>query len=101
MAYEHGSGMTKGSRVSQRAWHSYTPYPDIPDDNIQDNIISRWDITITPKDFKAVMRLVTPPYRHAMHTLSFLPSTEVSHRANANRDAFSSLWATNLHVHRY
>ncbi len=67
---------------------AFTPDPDIPDDNIQDNIISRWDITITPEDFKAVMGLVIPLYRHATHILSFLPSTEVSHRANADRDAF-------------
>ena len=33
------------------------------------------------------LELVTPLYRHATHILSFLPSTEVKHRANADRDA--------------
>ena len=42
---------------------------------------------ITAEDFKAVLELVTPLYRHATHILSFLPSTEVKHRANADRDA--------------
>lgn len=68
----------------------YAPVPDkeIPTDNVKDGIITRWDITITPEDFKAVIGLVKPLYRHATHILSFLPSSEISHRANADRDAF-------------
>ncbi len=34
------------------------------------------------------MNLVKPLYQHATHILSFLPPSEVSHRANADRDAF-------------
>ena len=45
-------------------------------------------MTITPEDFKAVLNLVKPLYQHATHILSFLPPSEVSHRANADRDAF-------------
>lgn len=67
---------------------SFTPDKEIAADNIKDNIITRWDVTITPGDFKAVLGLVTPLYRHATHILSFLPSTEISHRTNADRDAF-------------
>ena len=68
----------------------YAPVPDkeIPTDNVKDGIITRWDITITPEDFKAVLGLVKPLYRHATHILSFLPSSEIQHRANADRDAF-------------
>ena len=68
----------------------YAPVPDkeIPTDNVKDGIITRWDITITPEDFKAVLGLVKPLYRHATHILSFLPSSEIPHRANADRDAF-------------
>ena len=68
----------------------YAPAPDkeIPTDNVKDGIITRWDITITPEDFKAVLGLVKPLYRHATHILSFLPSSEIPHRANADRDAF-------------
>jgi len=38
----------------------YAPVPDkeIPTDNVKDGIITRWDITITPEDFKAVLGLV-------------------------------------------
>ena len=64
-----------------------TPDKEIATDNIKDGIITRWDVTITAEDFKAVLELVTPLYRHATHILSFLPSTEVKHRANADRDA--------------
>lgn len=67
--------------------HLLTPDKEIATDNIKDDIITRWDITITAEDFKAVLELVTPLYRHATHILSFLPSTEVKHRANADRDA--------------
>ncbi|WP_294558977.1 DUF3987 domain-containing protein [uncultured Bacteroides sp.] len=64
-----------------------TPDKEITADNIKDGIITRWDVTITAEDFKAVLGLVTPLYRHATHILSFLPSTEVSRRGNADRDA--------------
>ena len=67
--------------------HLLTPDKEIATDNIKDDIITRWDVTITAEDFKAVLELVTPLYRHATHILSFLPSTEVKHRANADRDA--------------
>ena len=67
--------------------HLLTPDKEIATDNIKDGIITRWDVTITAEDFKAVLELVTPLYRHATHSLSFLPSTEVKHRANADRDA--------------
>lgn len=67
--------------------HLLTPDKEIATDNIKDDIITRWDVTITAEDFKAVLELVTPLYRHATHILSFLPSTEVRHRANADRDA--------------
>jgi len=66
--------------------HLLTPDKEIATDNIKDGIITRWDVTITAEDFKAVLELVTPLYRHATHILSFLPSTEVKHRANADRD---------------
>ena len=67
--------------------HLLTPDKEIATDNIKDGIITRWAVTITAEDFKAVLELVTPLYRHATHILSFLPSTEVKHRANADRDA--------------
>ena len=65
-----------------------TPDKEIPDDNIKDGIITRWDVKITPNDFKAVLQLAEPLYCHAMHILSFLPPTEISRRANVERDFF-------------
>ena len=56
-------------------------------------------MTITPEDFKAVLNLVKPLYQHATHILSFLPPSEVSHRANADRDAFFEALVSNLPVH--
>jgi len=43
---------------------------EIATDNIKDGIITRWDMTITPEDFKAVLHLVKPLYQHATHILS-------------------------------
>ena len=69
-----------------------TPARDTAPDNLKDGIISRWDVSVSPADFDAVMALVEPLYRHATHILSFLPSTEVRRRTNADRDAlFASL----------
>lgn len=65
-----------------------TPDKAIPADNINDGIITRWDVTITSDDFKAVLELAKPLYCHATHILSFLPSTEISHRMNADQDFF-------------
>ena len=65
-----------------------TPDKDISGDNLKDGIITRWDVKITPSDFKAVLQLAEPLYCHAMHILSFLPPTEISRRANVERDFF-------------
>ena len=64
-----------------------TPDKEIPDDNIKDGIITRWDMTILPADFNSVLELTESLYRHATHILSFLPGTEISRRSNADRDA--------------
>lgn len=64
----------------------FTPDKDIPAENIVDGIVTRWDVTITSEDFHAVLNLAQPLYCHAMHILSFLPSTEISHRTNVARD---------------
>ena len=42
--------------------HLLTPDKEIATDNIKDGIITRWDVTITAEDFKAVLELVTPLY---------------------------------------
>ena len=64
----------------------FTPDKEIPADNCKDDIITRWDVSISQEDFHAVLSLAEPLYCHATHILSFLPSTEVSHRPNADRD---------------
>lgn len=65
-----------------------TPDAELPSDNLKDGIITRWDIHLSPADFKAVIGLVEPLYLHATHILSFLPPTEISRRTNADRDSF-------------
>lgn len=64
----------------------FTPDKEIPTDNRKDDIITRWDVSISQEDFHAVLSLAEPLYCHATHILSFLPSTEISHRPNADRD---------------
>ena len=64
----------------------FTPDKEIPADNRKDDIITRWDVSISQEDFHAVLSLAEPLYCHATHILSFLPSTEISHRPNADRD---------------
>ena len=64
----------------------FTPDKSIPSDNIRDGIVTRWNVSISTEDFHAVLNLAEPLYCHAMHVLSFLPNTEISHRPNADRD---------------
>lgn len=64
----------------------FTPDKSIPSDNRKDGIVTRWNVSISAEDFHAVLNLAEPLYCHAMHILSFLPNTEVSHRPNADRD---------------
>ena len=64
----------------------FTPDKEIPTDNRKDDIITRWDVSISQEDFHAVLSLAEPLYCHATHILSFLPNTEISHRPNADRD---------------
>ena len=64
----------------------FTPDKEIPADNCKDGIITRWDVSISQEDFHAVLSLTEALYCHATHILSFLPSTEISHRPNADRD---------------
>lgn len=67
--------------------HCVSPDPGTARDNLKDHIISLWDLVITPDDFHAVLSLAESLYRHTTHILSFLPSTEVTRRGNADRDA--------------
>lgn len=64
----------------------FTPDKSIPSDNRKDGIVTRWNVSISAEDFHAVLNLAESLYCHAMHILSFLPNTEVSHRPNADRD---------------
>lgn len=72
--------------------HSPHVQPDkgIATDNLKDRIIALWNLYITADDFHAVLSLAEPLYRHTTHILSFLPSTEVVSRGNADRDTLVS-----------
>ena len=79
----------------------YAPVPDkeIPTDNVKDGIITRWDITITPEDFKAVLGLVKPLYRHATHILSFLHLRKSPTGLTPTVTPSSMRWVTSSPVH--
>lgn len=64
-----------------------SPDPDIPTDNLKDNIVTRWDLTITADDFHAVLSLAESLYCHIIHIFSFLPRAEITNSGNAERDA--------------
>lgn len=67
-----------------------SPSPQTSQENVNDRIISQWDLVISPADFHAVLSLVEPLYRHSCHILSFLPSTEVVQQ-NVPKEAFLDL----------
>lgn len=73
--------------LKQKKLPYVSPATGITPDNLKDHIISLWDLVITPDDFHAVLSLTESLYRHATHILSFLPTTEVTSRENADRDA--------------
>lgn len=61
-------------------------------ENIADGTVSQWDVEMTDADFHAVLAIMEPLYRHTLHILSFLPSTEIRRRVNADCDMlFDSL----------
>ncbi len=78
-------------RVLESESLAASPYvkPDtgLSEDNLKDGIITRWDMSIRPDDFHAVLELTESLYRHSTHILSFLPGTEIVRRSNADRDA--------------
>lgn len=51
--------------------------PEIPEENVRDGIVPSLELRINDDDFKAVLSLVEPLYRHSAGILSLLPSDEV------------------------
>ncbi len=69
-----------------------TPSPASPKENVDDGTVSSWHIAISDNDFSAVLSLLEPLYRHTIHILSFLPSSEVIRRTNSEcENLFSSM----------
>ncbi|MDO4180318.1 MAG: DUF3987 domain-containing protein [Bacteroidales bacterium] len=67
------------------------PSLSVPDtgqakDNLKDGIITRWQLSITDEDFRAVLSLAEPLYLHATHILSFLTPVEVTSRSIADKN---------------
>lgn len=54
-----------------------SPAPEIPEENVRDGIVPSLELRINDDDFKAVLSLVEPLYRHSAGILSLLPSDEV------------------------
>lgn len=74
-------------RTMENGW-DFSPSADTHPENKQDGIVSKWDFYISDEDFEHVMELVPVLYHHATHILSFLPSSEVIRRMNADRESF-------------
>lgn len=54
-----------------------SPAPEIPEENVRDGIVPSLELRIDDDDFKAVLSLVEPLYRHSAGILTLLPSDEV------------------------
>ena len=54
-----------------------SPAPEIPEENVRDGIVPSLELRIDDDNFKAVLSLVEPLYRHSAGILSLLPSDEV------------------------
>lgn len=54
-----------------------SPALEIPEENVRDGIVPSLELRIDDDDFKAVLSLVEPLYRHSAGILSLLPSDEV------------------------
>lgn len=62
------------------------PRKGIAEDNLKDNIITCWELSVTESDFEAALALVPPLYCHS-HILSFIAPSEVKTRSTADKDA--------------
>lgn len=54
-----------------------SPALEIPEENVRDGIVPSLELRIDDDDFKAVLSLVEPLYRHSAGILTLLPSDEV------------------------
>lgn len=72
------------------------PSPHIPQENVQDGVVSRFELTVSNDDFHAVLSLTEPLYRHSCHILSFLPPDETRQRKNTSQEAFLDLLPLNF-----
>ena len=79
----------------------FTPDKEIPADNRKDDIITRWDVSISQEDFHAVLSLAEPLYCHATHILSFLPVQKSAIVLMPIVIISSRNWVMNLLVHSY
>lgn len=67
-----------------------SPSPHIARENVQDGVVSRFDLTVSNDDFHAVLALTEPLYLHSCHILSFLPAVETMQQ-KLPQDAFLDL----------
>lgn len=57
------------------------PAADVSTDNLTDRIVTRFDLSVSDADFRAVLSLADPLYRQATRILSLLPSEETPERS--------------------
>ena len=81
-------------RTMEDGWN-FIPDKGTHPDNVKDGIVSLWDFSVTDDDFHSILSMMQPLYHHASHILSFLPTTEVTRRNNADKETlFNSLGET-------
>lgn len=65
-----------------------SPAPHIPQENVQDGVVPRFELSVSDDDFHAALSLAEPLYFHSCHILSFLPSADVVSQPKASQEAF-------------
>lgn len=67
-----------------------SPCPHTPSENVTDGMAPSFVLTVSPEDFKGVLSLVEPLYRHSCYVLMFLPDTGVTKRQASAQEVFLS-----------
>lgn len=65
-----------------------SPSPHVPQENVQDGVVSQFELTVGSDDFHAVLSLAEPLYLHSCHILSLLPSTDSVQPQKVSQETF-------------
>lgn len=68
-----------------------SPSPHISQENVQDGVVSQFELTVGSDDFHAVLSLAEPLYLHSCHVLSLLPSADTVQPQKVSQEEFLDL----------